>query len=1222
MCAKSKPPVVAMVRTPEALAALERWIAACDSATRHRGRSYYEKGRVRAEWADADHFVQAEVAGQELYEVTIFLTRGKWTSQCSCPMSANCKHAVAAGVAWVASRGADFETEDKIQTAAAVVAEDDDLPIVPAPALKPVAKKVSFREEWTPVLAEKLGRPLTEAEGRQLGQLSALFTDFVQAHFLLHELTLRRHGFADALPPGSHQWEPLFRGWWTPATAPADPWELWQYLAYNLELHGRPIPEVFRPLTDTGRVHAALDALLVQQQLHAWRTALHVPARGTTSETVLPAGALREGLVGLRARLAVDGRLFIEARTAADKPWRPPPMKWVGALARAQAADFESLAPAEAALALTLVLANRYALSGVALRHALPPDTAAAILANRATHPAIVLPNGNPFVIEARPLVPEAVPSTTTRDRLDVRLVAPDGIPATGARLITVTPAPLYLHDSRIWRGPPPLPAAPLPTAALADTDIMAHLRASGVRLPASLEAKVRQVALRPMLKCWVVESESNFGFTAAPQFQAQLLARADDPRCVQEWRGNGGWQWAKDGAPPNRRPNDPILEFDLTAANAVGARFADFRFGWHDWAGAWTRAVGKNFPEEFVAWHATLPAGLDIDASPELAGFFAAPLRATMDFSAIPADSGHDWFDLTVALRVEDTTLTPDEIALLLKARGKWVRLPQGGWHRLELAGAETGTPAAAALDRLGLTAEDVFASGKPATHRLHALQLASEAAALESRDAKLAAALRTRIAELAALPPPPLPAGLTATLRPYQVEGFHFLAHLSAQGFGGVLADDMGLGKTVQTLAWLLHLRDAPRDGAGNFRALVICPKSVVHGWLAETARFAPSLAVAEFTPALAASQSSNFASQLLVANYTQLRLNAAWFGSGAWDAVVLDEGQFIKNPNSQAAAAARALPTRHRLVLTGTPVENRLTDLWSLFAFAQPGLLGSQTAFRRQYDEKEPAALARLHRRVHHFLLRRTKAQAAPDLPPRTEDELVVELEPAQRKLYDAELKRARAQLLGIETARALDKVRFNILASLLRLRQICCHPALIDPAHAELPSAKLDALLERVEELHEEGHQVLVFSQFVEMLEIIRARLIAAGIGHLMLTGQTENRAELVEEFQRDKTKTVFLLSLKAAGFGLNLTAASYVILYDPWWNPAVEAQAIDRTHRIGQTRPVIAYRLLAANTVEQKIRALQQEKSALAAAVVQEESLAKVLDLDSLRRILA
>ncbi len=334
------------------------------------------------------------------------------------------------------------------------------------------------------------------------------------------------------------------------------------------------------------------------------------------------------------------------------------------------------------------------------------------------------------------------------------------------------------------------------------------------------------------------------------------------------------------------------------------------------------------------------------------------------------------------------------------------------------------------------------------------------------------------------------------------------------------------------------------------------------------------------------------------------------------------MLDEGQFIKNPSSQVATVARSLPTQHRLVLTGTPIENRLTDLWSLFAFAQPGLLGTQSSFRRNYHQTNPAAHSRLHRRVRHFLLRRTKAQAAPELPPRTEDDLIVELEGEQQKLYDAELKRARAHLLGIETGAALAAVRFNVLSSLLRLRQICCHPALIDPAHRDLPSAKLDALLERVEELAEEGHQVLVFSQFVEMLELIRRRLATAHIGHLMLTGQTENRAELVEQFQTDKTKTVFLLSLKAAGFGLNLTAASYVILYDPWWNPAAEAQAIDRTHRIGQTQPVVAYRLLAEHTVEEKIRLLQREKAALAAAVVQEESLASILDLDSLRQILA
>ena len=324
------------------------------------------------------------------------------------------------------------------------------------------------------------------------------------------------------------------------------------------------------------------------------------------------------------------------------------------------------------------------------------------------------------------------------------------------------------------------------------------------------------------------------------------------------------------------------------------------------------------------------------------------------------------------------------------------------------------------------------------------------------------------------------------------------------------------------------------------------------------------------------------------------------------------MLDEGQFIKNPTSQVAAVARALPGRHRLVLTGTPIENRLTDLWSIFAFAQPGLLGTQAAFRRQYPEDDPAAHARLHRRVHHFLLRRTKAQAAPDLPPRTEDELVVELEGGQRKLYDAELKRARAQLLGVATDRALDSVRFNILASLLRLRQICCHPALIDPAHRELPSAKLEALLERLEETRDEGHQVLAFSQFVGMLEIIRVRLATAGIGYLMLTGQTENRAELVDEFQRDRSKTVFLLSLKAAGFGLNLTAASYVIMYDPWWNPAVEAQAIDRTHRIGQTRPVIATGSWP-NSVEEK-SALQRERRPRRRRGGR--SLASVLDLEA------
>jgi superfamily II DNA or RNA helicase len=1229
MSAKPRPPIARSVKTPEALAALRAWLATFPSRSRERGTEYFAAGAVQSVGADADHFVEAEVAGQELYRLTLFLTRGKWSSRCSCPMGTDCKHVLAAGLAWIAAVESGAADREELtpspppETPPPARAPSFPLSPAPAPTRPPVSapakKKPSFREQWSAPLAEKLGRALTEAEGRELGSLAALFAEFFQSHRVLYPDALRRHGFGNLVPRDTQYYAPVFAGWWDHATAPADPWALWQYLAYESERAGRAIPEVFRPMTDTRAVHAALNDRLVQQELDTWRRAL-------AEENTSVASSAAASLAGLRARIASDGSLSFETRTAPDKPWKTPPQTWFRAIASAHPADFEHLPAAEAALGVALAAESRTSSYQFSAKFPVPPEAVARLLRSTAARAAIVLPGERPFAIEPAPLVREATLSAMAPDRLDLRLITPDGRDATAAKLIVPKPEALYLFENRVWRGPPPMPAARLPTAALADTRIMSQLRAAGLRLPASLEVKIRRVALRPRLQCWLDEPTDAY---MAQAFRAELSARADDPPCEQFWSGMGGWQWTKGGAPPPRRPDDPLLEFDLSAAQAVSARFADFRLGWNEWSGGWIRYSTKNFPEEFTTWHASLPAGLDVELSPELASLLGPPLRAHVDFSAIPAGAGHDWFDLTIALRVEDTTLTAEEIALLLKARGKWVRLPQHGWRRLELGtDAAAGSAPAAALDRLGLGADDVLAAGKPTTHRLHALQLASEAGAFEARDAKLAALLRERAATLAAFPPPELPAGLRATLRPYQEEGFHFLAHLSAHGFGGVLADDMGLGKTVQTLAWLLHLaaessrRPARERTAAPFRALVVCPKSVTHGWLAETERFAPGLKAAAFTPAFAGTKFAALAADLLVVNYTQLRLHAGWFQSAAWDVAVLDEGQFIKNPASQAAAIARALPTRHRLVLTGTPVENRLTDLWSLFAFAQPGLLGAQTAFKRQYPEDEPAALGRLKRRVNHFLLRRTKAQAAPDLPPRTEDDLVVELEPAQRKLYDAELKRARAQLLGVETDRALDKVRFNVLASLLRLRQICCHPALIDPAHAELPSAKLEALLERLEELREEGHQVLVFSQFVTMLEIVRERLVAADIGHLMLTGATENRAELVAEFQRDRSKTVFLLSLKAAGFGLNLTAASYAILFDPWWNPAVEAQAIDRTHRIGQTRPVIAYRLLADNTVEQKIRALQREKATLAAAVVQEESLASVMDLDSLRQILA
>jgi len=1211
--------------SPTALTALLADLKNFSKKARENGRILFDGVHVIGLRQDHETINGDVESDGEIFEPSLYWQFKCWSNGCSCDADIRCQHVYAIGFAWLKECKFVLPSSPANLTTAAALAP-------------PAKKKLSFREEWTPVLEQKLGRKLSESEAHSLGRLSSLFASF-KSYGQLTPYLMKQHEFAhaDRAAPLANGYDYnygygglVYADWWDPQRPPADPWALWQYIAYDWERAGWPIPEVFRPMTDTAKVHALLEDRLVQRELEVWRQTFRatteIPAtRSSTSESAKLAD------VRLRANFSIGPAetrgFYLEIRPTADKPWKAPTQKWLSSLSEAGPADFQHLPAAAAVLANALAAECHRHLYDVQAKSPLPERVSTRILAVTAAHPAIFLADGSPWRVETERLSLEASVSAQA-NRLELQLVGPDGNPATGACLLMSQPQPLYAHQGRIYPGPPPLPTLRLPTKALSDPAIMTHFRAIGLRLPQSLELKVEHVRLRPVLRCSMEESVSYYeGGASTATFFAQLVARSDDRKYEQSWFGHRGWNWT-DQAPPPRRADDPVLEFDLSAANTVGAHFAEFKLVWFHEPEMWGRNVTKNFPEEYTAWRANLPADLVIEASPNLAGLLGPPLKGQLTITAAPASgTSRDWFDLTVDLKIEDTTLSKDEITLLLKARGKWVRLPKLGWQRLELS-ANTAGEAAAALDRLGLRPDEVFETGRATTHRLHALQLAAEADTLARQDATLAAALRTRAAALAAVPPPALPAGLQATLRPYQTEGFHFLAHLSANGFGGVLADDMGLGKTVQALAWLLHLATTPPAAEKSetprpFRALIVCPKSVMHGWLTETARFTPTLTATAFTPALVAAPLDQSAGpSLLIANYAQLRLHGEWLQQQRWDVVVLDEAQYIKNPTSQTAVNARALPATYRLALTGTPIENRLLDLWSIFAFAQPGLLGTQASFRRLHPDEDAAAPERLRRRARHFMLRRTKGQVATDLPPRTEDEIVVELEGGQRKLYDAELKRARAMLLGLETDRALDSVRFNILASLLRLRQICCHPALIDEAHRELPSAKLDALLEQIEELRDEGHQVLVFSQFVQLLEIIRTRLENSGIGHLMLTGQTENRAELVEQFQADKTKTVFLLSLRAAGSGLNLTAASYVILCDPWWNPAVEAQAIDRTHRIGQTRPVIAYRLLAADTIEQKIRALQKEKAALAASVVQEESLAKVLDLDSLRQILS
>ena len=394
------------------------------------------------------------------------------------------------------------------------------------------------------------------------------------------------------------------------------------------------------------------------------------------------------------------------------------------------------------------------------------------------------------------------------------------------------------------------------------------------------------------------------------------------------------------------------------------------------------------------------------------------------------------------------------------------------------------------------------------------------------------------------------------------------------------------------------------------------MVCPKSVLDVWATEFGKAAPTLRVQVLRDKeeldLGRLQTDY---DVLVMNYAQMRGCIDLLDAMKWLAVILDEGQHIKNPDSKAAKSARQLQAENRLVLTGTPLENRLLDLWSLMTFATPGALGDRGYFTRNFDRrKDEQASNRLGARLRPFMLRRTKSQVAKELPLRSEEAMLCEMNETQARLYREELARAQQMVLTASGFEVLTRKRFAILQALTRLRQICCHPNLVDKGgDKNHDSAKLSATLELIEELHAGGHKVLLFSQFVSMLEIIRDKLEEMSVPYYWLTGSTNNRSEVVDQFQNDADACVFLLSLKAGGSGLNLTAASYVILYDPWWNPAVEAQAIDRAHRIGQTQPVMAYRMITKDTIEEKIMLLQQKKQLMSANILGEGGFARTLE---------
>ncbi len=622
----------------------------------------------------------------------------------------------------------------------------------------------------------------------------------------------------------------------------------------------------------------------------------------------------------------------------------------------------------------------------------------------------------------------------------------------------------------------------------------------------------------------------------------------------------------------------------------------------------------------------------VDVEIVGDPVDYAEATEPPTIRLSVTESADTSDWFDLGVDVRVGCEQVPMADLVRALTLGEDHVILPTGTWFRIdrpELIELRDLIEEARAMQ------ENPRGSLRLNPYQVDLWDQLEKLGVVETQSARWTTLVTGLTAAATGDPVEPVsvPDGLHATLRHYQHSGFEWLTFLRRHGLGGILADDMGLGKTMQTLAMVLTER-AEEVGAAEVRGtprppwLVVAPTSVLAVWAAEAARFAPSLRVAVVgetttrrgTPVASVAEGAD----LVVTSYAVFRLDAESFRDTAWTGLVLDEAQFVKNHQSQTYQCARTLEAPVKFAITGTPMENNLMELWSLLSIVAPGLFPKPTAFQEHYRKPieagtAPQRLDTLRRRIRPVMLRRTKEVVADDLPPKQEQILRVDLPPKHRRLYDRGLARERQRVLGL-----LDDAQRNRIAifrSLTLLRQLSLHPGLVDPADAGAGSPKIEALVQMLGPIVQEGHQTLVFSQFTGFLAMVRARLDAEGISYAYLDGRTRKRQEAIDSF-RSGTHRVFLISLKAGGFGLTLTEADYVFLLDPWWNPATEAQAVDRTHRIGQTKHVNVYRLVSTDTIEEKVLGLQERKRELFANVIDEGALAGgALSADDIRGLL-